>query len=298
VHKNPDGDTLGSAFALCIALQKMKKFAKVLCSDPIPQKFLFMQNYVQNQDFLPETFVTTDISDPKLLGEKLSIFAQKIDISIDHHISSKNYADFSYVDASAAANCEIIYDLLCRMIGEINICKEIAECLYIGIITDTNCFLFSNTTAKTHQIAARLIEKGINISEINGNILEKKSKALMQFECIFFNTLEFFFQDKCAIGYIMLDTLQKLGLATNDVDGISSIPRKIKGVDLGITIRQIEEKIFRISIRTATGISGVSIAEFFGGGGHLCTGGCEIRGELPEVKEKILNAVKTHLKWE
>lgn len=303
-HKNPDGDTLGSAYALCAALLKLGKTVKVLCNDPIPKKFKFMENFgnsnfsSQNLDFKPKYIVTVDISDTSLLGEKLETYSDKIDLSIDHHITHKNYARTNFVDAGAAANCEIIYDLLCCLTGELQVDEYVATCLYTGIATDTGCFLFPSTTAKSHKIAAKLIEKSINISEINESLFIKKSKSLIELERMFLESIKFHCDDKVAVGTISLATLNELHIKPEEVEGLSAIPMRYDDVEIGITIREISQDDYKISFRTAKNFNATNIAERFGGGGHLRAAGCQMKGELSEITHKILKEVRPLLQAE
>lgn len=294
-HRYPDGDTLGSAYALCRALQIMGKKCKVLCHDPIPSKFSFMNDYVKHEDFEPEYIIAVDVADIKLLGNKLSTYSEKINMCIDHHMSNKNYADVTFVDAMSAAAAEIVYELL-QNLG-VPIDEEIATCLYVGISTDTGCFKYSNTTAKTHKIAYELINKNINLAKINSELFEIKSKEALSVERMVYSTLEYFFKGKCAMIQLTQSMLEQAGINDNELEGIASIPRQIEGVKIGITIREKKSNVFKISVRTSEDINAIEICETFGGGGHPRTGGCTIEGELDDVKEKILNVIKNKYGW-
>ena len=160
MHMSPDGDALGSAFSLCRALQSIKKHAKILCSDPVPEKFSYMNGFIKQEKFNPQCLISVDVADEKLLGEKLKSFEHKVDVKIDHHKFGENFAKLNFVDSKSAANCEIMYELILKL--GIKIDKEIATCLYTGIATDTGCFKFSNTTAKTHLITSKLMDLGIS----------------------------------------------------------------------------------------------------------------------------------------
>ena len=294
-HRYPDGDTLGSAYALCRALQLIGKKCKVLCHDEIPSKLRFMNDYVKHEEFDPEYIISTDVADIKLLGDKLSVYSDKINMCIDHHMSNKSYADITFVDAMSAATAEIIYELIQSLGAPID--EETATCLYVGISTDTGCFKHSNTTAKTHKIAYELINKNINLSKINSELFEKKSKETLSVEYMVYNTLEYFFKGKCAVIRLTQNMLDSVGINDNELEGIASIPRQIDGVKIGITIREKKPNLFKISVRTTEDINAIEICETFGGGGHPRTGGCIIEGELEEVKEKLLSVIKNKYGW-
>ena len=164
-HKNPDGDTIGSAAALQHALKNLGKNAAVLCADPIPARYGYMQLEPYTGQFTPGYVVAVDIAGIQLFGDALQPYVERVDLCIDHHSSNAGYADAMYLDGGAAATAEIIYELLRAMNAEIT--PLIADCLYTGLSTDTGCFLYSNTTAHTHTVAAALMEAGARVVMIS-----------------------------------------------------------------------------------------------------------------------------------
>ena len=148
-HKNPDGDTIGSGTALCLALQQLGKNAAVLCSDPIPAMYDYMPITVFDGSFSPAFVVAVDVAGIQLFGERNNIrdYAEHVNLCIDHHGSNSGYAYETLVDDHAAAAAELLTTLIPEMGAKIT--PEIASCLYTGVATDTGCFRFSNTTAET-----------------------------------------------------------------------------------------------------------------------------------------------------
>ena len=142
-HAYPDGDTLGSGFALCLALRQIGKKARVITTG-VPTKFTYLQKNIEEEDFTTETVVSVDVAADSLLGSNMSKYIGKVDLCIDHHGSNTFTAKEKFVDKYAAANCEILYKLFLRM--HTNFTKDIADCLYTGISTDTGCFRYTNTT--------------------------------------------------------------------------------------------------------------------------------------------------------
>ncbi|MDR1253489.1 MAG: DHH family phosphoesterase [Oscillospiraceae bacterium] len=300
-HKLPDGDTLGSAFALFYALKKLKKRVKVLCSDPIPKKYSFLDlENISNTGLKESTIeqnecvISVDIADTKLLGENLEIYRECVDICIDHHSLNKQYAKLTYVNSSAAATAEIIYDII--KIMNIPFDKIIADCIYTGISTDTGSFKYSNTTHKTLEIAGKMLKYGARHNLISRKMFGEKTKTKIYLEKLVLETLEFFFSDKCAVICITKDILNKTKAKEEETEGLSGIPKSIKGVLIGITIREKEEKVFKISVRCDPCISALKLCSKFDGGGHPGAGGCVILGNLETVKEKILVEVDEILK--
>ena len=185
-HASPDGDTLGSGYALYYALNEIGKTACVVCADVIPQKydyFVRKTDYVKKDD---ATVVAVDVADERLLGTLQDEFGGKIDLCIDHHISNTHYAKNLYLDETAAATAESICELLAVM--KVNINDITAKALYTGIITDTGSFKYSNVTAKTHLIAASLYEFNLDAPNINRLMFDTKSKNLLELEKLVLET--------------------------------------------------------------------------------------------------------------
>jgi len=288
-HQSPDGDTLGSAFALAAALRQKGKKARIECSDPFPAQYSFMFGDYREEEFSPDLIVAVDIATPNLLGKKLSIYAEKVDVCIDHHHSNPRYAALSWVEGEAAATCELIFRLVCEMGCEID--TEIATSLYTGIATDTGCFKYQNTTAQTHRIAADLLEKGIDYAEINRKMFDTKSPARIAVEREVLRTMEYFFDKKCALIVIPRALLTEYGATESELEGLANIPRQIEGVTAGVTIRERENGIYKISVRTNGDMDASAVCAQLGGGGHRGAAGCTCNLPLAQTKEMIVAAV-------
>ncbi len=293
-HKNPDGDTIGTAAALLHALKSLGKEAAVLCSDPIPSRYSYMQIELFHGQFDPGYIVAVDVASIQLFGDSIQEYTEQIDLCIDHHGSNSGYADAMLLDAQAAATCEIMYDVIRAM--NVEITPLIAECLYTGISTDTGCFLFSNTTVKSHLLAAKLMEAGARVQELNMILFENKSKGRMAIERTALENLEYHFDDRCALMYMTREQIAASGVGPNELEDITSLPRKIEGVQVGITLRQLPGASYKISVRTTEGVDACAIAKRLGGGGHARASGCELEGTLENAKAAILAEVERELK--
>ncbi len=287
-HASPDGDTLGCGYGLCLVLQQMGKNARVV-TEALPKKFEYLTTGVKEQDFEAEFVVSVDIASLSLLGTNFEKYHDKIDLCIDHHGSNSMDIE-KYVDPNAAAACEIIYQIAVEL--GVNITKEIANCLYTGIATDTGCFRFSNTTERTHQIASKLMEVGCDFAIINKKMFDTKSKGRMALEYSVYNTMVYFAGGKGAIMCVTQDTLNSLNVSSDDIEGIEAIPRAIEGVLMGITVKEKEDKSFKISVRTNKGISASEFCKKFDGGGHPAAAGCRLTGTLEEVREILIKTAE------
>lgn len=288
-HRSPDGDTIGSGYALAMALQKLGKKVKVDCSDDFPNKYSYFTDKLEKDEFDEEFIVSVDIADTKLLGEKLSVYADKIDLCIDHHGSNTKFAKEYYIESTAAAAAQIIAKLIRLMNIEID--KDIANAIYTGISTDTGCFRYTNTTAETYRIAADMIDCGAESGMINRIMFETKSRSRLEIERRVIDSMEFYLDGKCAIAYATLDMMKESGAVDGDMEGVSSLPRQIEGVMAGITLREKNNGKYKVSVRTTDELDASAICAEFGGGGHKAAAGCMINGTLDEAIESIVRVV-------
>ena len=289
-HNYPDGDCLGSGYGLCLGLQQLGKNARVITT-ALPKDFKFLLNGVKEQDFRTECVVSVDVADEKLLGCNQEKYQGKIDLCIDHHKSNRVDAPLKFVDDTSAAACEIIYRILTEM--GVTFTKEIANCLYTGISTDTGCFRYTNTTAATLRICADLLEYGCDSGYINKVMFETKSKKRIELEREIYDRMIFCCDDKCAVIYTTLEMTK--GLEDEDTEGISSIPRQIEGVKMGITIREKPDGVYKVSVRTNGDIDACQFCRQFGGGGHAAASGCTLNGDLQSVIDTLIEAAERTL---
>ena len=282
MHRNPDGDAIGSGLALCHVLRSLGKRARVLCADPFPRSFKFLEETYTQDSFVPKTIVAVDIADPQLLGS-LSQYAAQVDLCIDHHISNTLYAEKTYVVPEASSTAEVLMEIF-DLLG-VSVDQTVATCLYTGMATDTGCFKYGNTSPHTHRCAARLMEVGIPYAEINYHLIERAA----------LDSMEFHFNDRCALLVISKQMLAQTGADAADYDGLSGMARQVEGVEVGITIREQENGEYKVSLRTAFSLDASAICKSLGGGGHKQAAGCTLKGSLEQVKQTLLCAVETAL---
>ena len=294
-HAMPDGDTLGSSYALCAALLKMGKRARVVCSDPIHKQYSYFTDKIEFPEFEEKTIISCDVADKKLLG-KYEELADRIELAIDHHESHRAFAKNLYLDSTAAAACECIYDILFWMHIELD--TMIAEALYTGISTDTGCFKFSNTTPKTHITAAELMVHNVDTAEINRVMFDTKTKGRMEIEKKALGKVKLHFEGKCAIMAVTSKMKKDSGCSDGDLEGITAIPRSIEGVKIGVTLRQKAPRVWKVSMRSYPPYNVSEICAKMNGGGHKFAAGCELTGTLSQAKKEILKHVKEALEAE
>lgn len=288
-HMNPDGDTLGSAFGLQLALEKLGKQVRVECSDPFPERYDFFRPKAPPKVFSPDFIVAVDIADQQLFGAKLEPYKGRVDLCIDHHPSNTRYAAASCVRPEAGATAEVIWAVILGMGVQPD--RPMATCLYTGISTDTGCFKYSNATAQTHRIAAELMDLGVDHAKIDRLMFDVKSKARIEMERRVIAGLEYFCDHKGALIYFTRQMLEETGANEAELDGLSVIPRQIEGVEVGVTLREKEEG-FKVSLRTNEYLDASAICASLGGGGHVRAAGCFVSGSLEEAKRKVVAAIE------
>ena len=294
-HAHPDGDTLGCAYALCRGLLSLGKNAAVLCEDPIPKAFRFVQNGMPQTDFEPDYIVAVDVATVKLLGDCTGErFGARVDLCIDHHGTNSLYAQDVLLDDTAGAACEIIFFLLRQM--QIAITPVIAECLYLGISTDTGCFRYSNVTARTLRIAADLMDLGADCARINREVFETKSRSFALLERLAINSAQTDFGGLYATVTVTQAMFRDSGAGEDEFDKIAAIPRQIEGVLVGASIREQKNGTFKVSVRTNPPMNAAAICAHMGGGGHPAAAGCTLEGSLDECRQTLRGVVEEALR--
>ena len=292
-HSKPDGDTLGSSFALLYALEKLGKTARVECADPVQPRFGFLYSGYEPKDFEPGFVVAVDTADAALLARLGEVYQDRIDLCIDHHKSNAFYAKQTLLDVTAAAAGEIIYQLIVALGVQID--RPIANAVFTAITTDTGGFRFAGVTARTHRIAADLIGCGADHAGINQLIFETKTRGRIAVDRLMLETIRFDFGGLCATIVIPADIKERYTVTEDDLEGISSLPRTIEGVLAGVTVRENRNGSCRISLRTKHPLDASSICAALGGGGHANAAGATVYGELADITGRVLGEVEKEL---
>ena len=294
-HSHPDGDTLGCGYALMHILQNMGKRCRMECADAIVEKYRFMaEGLCAGGEFEPRFIVAVDVADIKLLSDSFAQkYSGKIDLCIDHHGSNTGYAKELLLDSSAAACAEIFCPLADELGVEIS--PKIADCLYTGISTDTGCFKFSNTTSRTHILAARLIDCGADASEINRVFFDTKTRSYAALERMALDSMKMYFDGRCAVITITQEMFRKSGSNDGETDAIPSLSRQIEGVLAGVSLKESEDGSFKVSVRSHAPLDAAKVCKKLGGGGHTRAAGCRLDGPLESAEKLVLEQIKAEL---
>lgn len=293
-HRSPDGDCVGAGFAMKEILQQLGIRSRVVCHDVFPKRYDFLTEVGTGEEFEPQTIIAVDIADTKLMGRYQEIYGDKVQLCIDHHISNKNYAEKTLLHAEASAACEVIYDLA-KFMG-IKITEHCAKCLYTGMATDSGCFKFQCATAHTHEVVAEIMREysNINFAKINRNMFEVKSYGRIKLESEFNNIAETYLDGKLCIIAVTKDMMNTLGVSDEELEGFASLTIQYEGVEVGIFMRERQDD-YKCSFRSADEVNVSKICELFNGGGHIKASGCNISGNLDDIKKQFIEAVKNAL---
>lgn len=282
-HAHPDGDTLGCGFALCRALMKLGKICAVINSDVIPKKYNYLFDDIAPIRFNPHYVVAVDVATPNLLGELDGQY--HIDLCIDHHGTNTEYADNLLLEDTPAA-CEIMYEVIKALGVEID--SRMAGCLYTGLTTDTGCFRYASTTARTYRAAADLIELGADNGTINRVMFETKTKTYARLERMALESMEFFENERVAVITVTQDMYKKTGSNEQETEALAPLTRQVEGVEIGITIREKTDGTCKASLRTFETVNAAQLARFFGGGGHNQAAACRFDCGVEEAKAQLV----------
>ncbi len=294
-HRSPDGDTVGSALALSMALQSLGSAPTVVCPDPLPRSLLFLPASGTVGTTLPpdaDLLVTVDISDPGLLGpmraDLTRLRAGRTLLNIDHHASDTEYGDVNLVDVSAASTAEIVYDLI-GALGVV-IDRPMATELLTGIINDTHSFQNSNSSARALTTAAALVDAGADPSGISHQLLlqRRPQAALLWGQAL--ATMRLDEQGRVASAEATNLMLAQCQAEVTDLDGVVEFLRGIDGVDLAFLLKPTADgdSHFKASIRTTERVDAVELTAPFGGGGHRRAAGCDLAGPADVARDALL----------
>lgn len=298
-HVQIDGDALGSSVALCLGLRKMGKQAWILLEDKVPDFLSFLLNGCCTWDKgvfdHADTCIAVDCSEAERIEKRNGVFLSgNIHICLDHHATAESFAEFCYIDATAPATGEIVYDLLREMDVEID--GAMADALYVALTTDTGNFCYSNTTKKTHLIVADLYDYGLNHTPLCAELYENVSRERIALRAAALNEMEFFCEGKANLTYVSQNMLERFQASMDETEGIIDELRRIQGVEISALLKEKEDGVVKVSLRAKSYGNVAAIAAQFGGGGHIKAAGCTIHGSVDEVKKKLEQVVEQQLR--
>ena len=299
-HVRPDGDTVGSAFALRYGLESVGITCDVVCDSDYPSKLAFLP--YASELYKPEKVnrsydlhIAVDIASENLLGGSWELFRNSKNVMcIDHHPSNERYVEDCYIENTASASM-IIYKLLKILAVDTDV--RMATGVLLGIVTDTHCFTNPNTDAEALRIASETMAIGADYNKI---VYETRKVDMARVKLLgeMVQKAHTYFGGKLFIMVTTHEMLTRLGLKTDANEGFVEHPLLIGGVAASVSLLEDRRDFYRVSFRSRGAVDVNKVAREFGGGGHVNASGCVIRGSYEEVVERILRAFEVNSDWE
>ena len=287
-HVRPDGDTLGSASALCQALRDLGKTAFLLYNPETTATYApYPAPYWAPEGFTPTHVAAVDVATPDLLPENAQRYADRVELCIDHHLSNARYARRLCLDVDAAAAGEVVYEIIRELTP---LTPAIALPLYVAVATDCGCFAYANTTARTHRIAAELLEL-VDVAAVNKSLFRTKSKVRLAMESRMVADMKLYDEGRVVVMEIPLSLRQEFRATEADIEELSSLAALVEGTDCGVTLRELRPGVIKVSVRSGPRVNACAACAALGGGGHQAAAGATVEGTMDAVREAAVQAV-------
>ncbi|MFH1655122.1 MAG: bifunctional oligoribonuclease/PAP phosphatase NrnA [Candidatus Omnitrophota bacterium] len=295
-HINLEGDALGAELALARLLKKMGKKVSVVNADKSPKTYDFLpgvKSIINSKKRIPDydVLIAVDCCDERRLGSVSKLIKKdKITINIDHHKSNNRFGDVNWVMPEVSSAAELVYHMFKKLNYRLD--RMSALLLYVGILTDTGSFRYSNTNAGTHRIVAELLSKNLSANKIYQKIYEANPLAQMKLVTSILNSFQTDNSNKIAWVKIESDELRRLNSRVDIADNIFDFLRSIKGVEVAMIFKQINSRLTKVNLRSRGRIDVARLAGSFGGGGHRAASGCSIEKGIKQSEQLVLKKLK------
>lgn len=297
-HVRPDGDCVGSTMAVYNYIATYHPEISVdLYLESIPNVFHFLKNtdkihHSSEEDKVFDLFIVLDCGDKERLGANVKYYEMATHtLCIDHHASNQAFAEENYIIPDASSTCELVFN----MMDTDKITKEIAECLYTGIVHDTGVFQYSCTSAKTMNVVGVLMEKGINYPKIVDDTFYTKTYNQNRILGYALLNSKLYLEGRVILTYLTRENMQEFHCTPKELDGIVNQLRVTKDTVVAVFLYESEDGSFKASFRVNGEFNVAEIALVFGGGGHIKAAGCNIFGPIDEVISRILVEIEKRL---
>ncbi len=299
VHRNPDGDCLGTAFALKRAFENLGRRVAVAATGTVDRNLREITDGAEElkPQFLPSAIVSVDVATQQMLGPDLACYADTVDYNIDHHYTNTEYARNNIVFGSASSAGEVLFDLFRACDVEID--DVMAEKLYAAIAFDTGCFRYSNTTAHTHEVTAELLKHSFDAPAVVRKMFDIVPLRQLKMERAALDALHLYHDGAVVLLPITRAMLEENGAFDEDVSGMVALIRRIEGAVVCATLKETKEGDVKVSLRSADDVFDVSaVAAVFGGGGHVKASGCLIKASMEDAESRLLAAIESRFSAE
>ena len=286
-HKNPDGDTMASAAALCSALRRGGRTACLYANPQVNDKLRpCVEEFFAPAGYKYKYVVAVDIATEGLLPKG---YEGLVNFCIDHHPTNSHYAGAELVRPEKSSCAEVVMELIQNINTEIS--REEATLLYIGLSTDTGCFQYSNTNAASLRAASDLLRLGADNAMVNLRFFRKVSRARLMLESMIYAGMDYYRDGRISVATVTLDMMEKAGATEDDCDDLAGLAGRAEDSVVSITIKEQEGGSCKISVRSNPEVSSSDICAVFGGGGHAMAAGCTIMGTPRMAKELLIQVI-------
>ena len=285
-HVRPDGDTLGSASALCSALRRYGKKAALYNNPDITPKYMkYISQYVAS-DFDYDCTVAVDVAEKHMFPAG---FDGEADACIDHHPTNSHYAGVLLLRPEKASCGEAVLEVIKELNG--NVTSEEASLLYMAVSTDCGCFRYANVTAETFAAASELATYGAKVQALNFDLFRQVSRARIVLEGMICSGLKFYKDNKVVVATVTEEMMHEAGATENDCDDIAGIPGRVEGCIVSMVIRELSEDKCKVSVRSQPCFDSSALCAVFGGGGHKMASGCTVNADPETVRQMMIGAL-------
>ena len=305
-HTSPDGDALGSQLALMQLIDERWPGRAVSClladSDPTPRIYAFLPGaerlmHVADYDLDPDLFICVDLSSPSRLGEAQVVLerAHKVAI-IDHHPCSEPYGEAALIRPSAAAAGVMVAEFAQHLGVEIT--RDMAQCLFCAIVTDTGRFQYQNADAEAFQVASQLVDAGASPSEVSLNVYQSYRLQYLHLKSAVMGRIMTFERGRIAYSYATNEDLRRTGASLDECDGLIDVVRSVSGSELALFLKEVADGKVRGNLRAKGNHDVSAVARMMGGGGHRAAAGFTVEGSVDDALCKVLPLLRDALNEE
>ena len=292
-HVRPDGDSLGSSLGLYWLLRALDKDVEVIMRDTVPHAYQLLPGAkeVRETPIVDRSYHAvfviecSDISRPGLIG-----LEKQLVVNIDHHSTTALFGTINWIDSTASAVGEMIYNL-CKATG-VRVTKEIAECVYTALITDTGSFHYSNTTERTFKVASELVRTGVKPAKTAEAVFASYPWSRIRLMGEVLSSAKRDSSGRVASLQLSLEMQNRSGASDEDADGFVNYPLTVGEVEAVALLKECAPGIYRTSLRSKGDVNVARVAEKFGGGGHRNAAGCTLKGNWEEAEKEIVGLLQ------
>jgi len=292
LHESPDGDSIGSTLALALALRRLRKDAVPVAEEAVPARYMFLplaRSVLSCEDVTEDrdVCVLIDCSDPERAGRARHLISRaRIVLNIDHHLSNSSFGDVNYVDPEASAAAEMIAALLEDL--DVTPDRDIATCLYTGLMTDTGGFRHCNTTAASLRLASDLTRLGADPHDIAQRVYERMPESWARLLSAALSTLKRTEDGRVAWMAVTRDMLAAAGAGDEESEGLINYARMIDGVEVAALFKELDDGRVKVGLRSRHAVDVSRVASEFGGGGHRLAAGCVLSGSIDDAVRRVV----------